>query len=258
MSKRLKTPALILAHSFHLLGKTSHNVHISPQPQFCCDSKSSIVDTASSCALREKHWIQRNPKPSDYHSVQSDQILIIMIILFAMLPGMALFCSLQRNLFQSAEFKSVLWDILGSLDKTFFWILKWRTEPLLENKRKYGFLILVLVPNMLTEISGMLRSEVVRKMLLSELLHLPTLYSVLCLNSLKSYCGWSFFWHVMQCHQVYGSQCFERPLCLQLTWSKQSKQNYCIYPVIQHHIPENLNPQQDDCEKLQSELLWHL
>ena len=119
VSKSLKTPALILAHIFDLVGKTSHNVHISLQPQFSCNNKCFIVDTSSSCALREKYWIQRNPKSSDYHSVQYNQILIIMIILFAMLPGMALFCSLQRNLFHSAEVKSVLWDILGSLDKTF-------------------------------------------------------------------------------------------------------------------------------------------
>jgi hypothetical protein len=111
---------------------------------------------------------------------------------------------------------------------------------------------------MFTEISGMLQSEVVRKTPPSESLHPPTLYTVLCLSSLKSYCGWSFFWYVTLCHQVCGSQCFERPLCLQLIQSKQSKQNYCIYPVTQHHIPKNLSPQQEHREKLQSELLWHL
>ena len=140
----------------------------------------------------------------------------------------------------------------------FFWILQWKTEPSLENERKSGFLILVLAPNMLTEISAMLQFEVVRKTPLSESLHPPTLYSVLCLSSLKSYCGWSLFWYVKLCHQVRGSQCFERPLCLQLTWSKWSKQNCSIYPVTQHHIPENLNPQQIHCKNLQSELLWHL
>lgn len=39
MSKRLKTPALILAHILDLVGNTSHNVHISPQPQFCVTTK---------------------------------------------------------------------------------------------------------------------------------------------------------------------------------------------------------------------------
>jgi hypothetical protein len=74
----------------------------------------------------------------------------------------------------------------------------------------------VLLPNILTEISDMLQSEVVRKTPLPESLHPPTLYSVLCLISLKSYCGWSLFWYVMICHQVCGSQCFERPLAFSL------------------------------------------
>ena len=206
--------ALILAHILDLVGDTSHNVHISPQPQFSCDIIRSTVDTASSSALRKKCGIWGNPKSSDYRGIQSDQILIIVIILFAMIPGMALFCPLQRNLFQSAEFKCVLWGIVGALERALFWILKQKTEPSLENERRYGSLILVLVPNILTEISGMLQSEVVRKTPLPESLHPPTLYSVLCLNSLKSYCGWSLFWYVMICHQVCGSQCFERPSCL--------------------------------------------
>ena len=74
----------------------------------------------------------------------------------------------------------------------------------------------MLLPNILTEISDMLQSEVVRKTPLPESLHPPTLYSVLCLISLKSYCGWSLFWYVMICHQVCGSQCFERPLAFSL------------------------------------------
>jgi len=204
-----------------------------------------------------KRGIRRNRESSDYRGVQSDRILIIMFILFAMMSGMALFCSLHRILFQSAEFKWVLWDVVSALDRIFFWIQQ-KTGPSLENERKSIFLILVLVPNMLTEIGGVLQTEVVRKMPLSESLHLPTLYSVLCLNSLKSYCGWSLFWYVMLCHQVCGSQCFERPLCLQLIQSKWSKQNCSIYPVTQHHIPANLNSQQAHCENLQSELLWHL
>jgi hypothetical protein len=207
--------------------------------------------------LRKKHGIWGNPKSSDYRGIQSDQILIIMIILFAMIPGMALFCPLQRNLFQSAEFKCVLWGIFGGLERVLFWILKQRTEPSLENERRYGSLILVLVPDILTEISGMLQSEVVRKTPLPESLHPPMLYSVLCHNSLKSYCCWTLFWYVMICHQVCGSHCFERPLCPRLIWSKWSKQNGCIYPVTQHHIPENLSPHQVHCETLQSELLWH-